>query len=284
MIQMARQAVLLLPLLVFVPACSGGVADALRSGCLAGCGRAPRSHTSLAQDPGADPGPGSGSLSMVWLHHSTGDRLLQGGLRRALQDNGVAFYDINYGEAAVGGYVIGDHTDPPDFPTIFNTAAYLDVIRRWELKGAQGQHDVIMFKSCYPASNISSDGLLQQYKELYLSLLPTFRRHPRILFIPMSTPPLVRAHTTPANAARARRWAGWLSRSYAGGASNVRVFDLFSALAIAVGSADANTLVPQFAEGPGDSHPNMVGAQAVTRLFIPWFNRVARPALASRPQ
>lgn len=234
--------------------------------------------TSLSIDPGKDPGPPKKKLSLVWHHHSTGDRLLAGGLLAALKADNVDFYDINYKEATVDGYVIGDHTDPPDFPKNFNTPKYFDVIKSWELKGANKQHDIVMFKSCYPSSKIETDAKLAQYKAWYNSMLPTFKKHPEILFIAMSSPPLVRRDTKPEYAARARKWAKWVTTEYAKDVKNVKVFDLFDALAIREGKPHANTLVPQFATDKWDSHPSPAGAKAVTRLFIPWFNRIVREA------
>jgi hypothetical protein len=246
---------------------------------LGGCSRsAPEDHTSLSLSPGKDPGKPSKKLTMVWHHHSTGDNLLAGGLLDALRANNVAFYDINYKEAKVDGYVIGDHTDPPDFPKNFNTPKYLDTIKSWELKGGKKQHDVVMFKSCYPSSDLKSDKMLADYKAWYTSMLPTFKANPEILFIAMSSPPLVKGHTKPEHAKRARQWAKWITTEYATELKNVQVFDLFNALAVLEGKPDENTLVPQFAEDKYDSHPTTAGAKAATRMFVPWFNRILRDA------
>ncbi|MBW2731284.1 MAG: hypothetical protein JRH20_02765 [Deltaproteobacteria bacterium] len=245
----------------------------------AGCkSTTPQEHTSLAISPDKDPGPPKKKLSMVWQHHSTGDNLLAGGLLAALKKNNIDFYDINYKEADVGGYVIGDHTDPKDFPKNFNTPKYLDAIKSWELKGEKKQHDIVMFKSCYPSSKIESDAMLEQYKKWYLSMLPTFKAHPDVLFIGMSSPPLVQKETTPAIAKRARAWAKWVSGEYAKDAKNVQVFDLFNAMAVLEGKPGENMLVPQFAVDKWDSHPTPAAAKAVTRMFIPWFNRALRAA------
>lgn len=238
--------------------------------------KAAKEATSLALKPGQDPGKPAKKLTMVWLHHSTGDNLLKGGLRAALDANNIEFYDINYKEAKVDDYVIGDHTDPKDFPKNFNTEKYFNVIKAWELKGDKKQHDIIMFKSCYPASDIKSDAELEQYKKWYNSMLPTFKAHPDILFIGMSTPPRVRRNTKSDYATRARKWAKWVTTEYAKDVKNVQIFDLFNALAVAEGHTHANTLVPQFATDKWDSHPNHMAAKAVVRMFIPWFNRALR--------
>jgi hypothetical protein len=246
--------------------------------CAWGCDRSvAQAATSLAADPGADPGKPPKALRMVWLHHSTGDRLLDGGLRAALQGAGYVFHDINYGEATVEGYCIGDHTDPPDFPGHFNNPRRFSTIAGWELPPGQ-KHDVVMFKSCYPASDIDSEAKLEAYKGYYNSMLATFKAHPGTLFVAMSTPPLVRAATSAQAAARARRWAKWITTEYAKGVPNVKVFDLFDALAVREGHPQANTLVPEFATSRDDSHPSPAGARAVTRLFLPWLNRAVREA------
>lgn len=238
----------------------------------------PEEQTSLARSPGEDPGKPSRSLSMVWLHHSTGDRLLRGGLLDALKADGIQFHDINYEEAVVDGFVIGDHTDVDDWPKTFNTPKFFDKVKSWELGGDKRAHDIVMFKSCYPNSDIKTDAQLDDYKRYFDSLLPTFQANPDILFVAMSTPPLVKRNTSVAAASRAREWARWLNRDYAARPRNVKVFDLFDALAISEGNPDANTLVPQFASGRGDSHPSPEGARAMTRLFIPWLNRTVREA------
>lgn len=239
------------------------------------CGeKVPDVYTSLAYDTGKNPGQPHKKLSLLWLHHSTGDYILKKGkLKKALKNNNIDFYDINYGEAKVDDYVIGDHTDPHDFPKNFNTTKLFDIIKSWELTGSKKQHDIIMFKSCFPASNIKNEQMLKDYKNYYLSMLPTFKKHPEILFIAMTPPPLVKGVTTPENAKRARIWSKWLKEDYAYRLNNVKVFDLFDSLSIIEGKPDENTLTPQFAESKEDSHPTRKGGQAVTRLFIPWLNR-----------
>jgi len=237
----------------------------------------PDDHTSLVLPTGENPGAPSKMLSMVWHHHSTGDDLLKGGLRAALASNNIAFHDINYKEGKVGDYVIGDHTDPPDFPKNFNTPEYYKVIAGWELPESK-THDVIMFKSCFPASDIKSDKMLEEYKGYYEAMLPTFKANPKTLFIAMSTPPLTVGKTTHDNAARARAWAEWVTTEYAKDVPNVQVFDLFGAMATLSGKANQNTLPPQFSAGKWDSHPRGDAGKAVARMFIPWFNRAIRAA------
>ncbi|MBN2183819.1 MAG: hypothetical protein JW746_00675 [Candidatus Krumholzibacteriota bacterium] len=252
-------------------------------GCSQNSAPVPEDQTSLSLDPGIDPGKPSQRLTMIWHHHSTGQAILDGGLSDALKKNNIECYSMYYDQAEVDGYVIGDHSDPQDFPRNFNTPEYFETIKSWGLSGDKQQHDIVMFKSCFPASNINSDAMLDQYKEYYNSLLNTFKNNPEILFIAMSTPPLVKAATTQENAKRARQWAKWITEEYAQGIPNVKVFDLFNSLAIIEGNPNENTLVPQFAESKTDSHPAAAGAKAVTRMFIPWLNRVVRERIVEKP-
>ena len=241
-----------------------------------GCkGSVPKEHTSLSIPPGQDPGKPAKTLTMNWMHHSTGKNLLEGGLLAALQANNIKFHDMYYEEGkADDGYVIGDHTNPEHFPKAFNTPKYFDVIRKWELEGGK-QHDIVMFKSCFPASDIKDEATYKKYQDYYKAMLPTFEKHKDILFIGMSTPPLMKGKTTPDNAKRARKWARWVTTEYSN-LPNVKIFDLFAAMAIIENKPDQNTLAPQFGAAKYDSHPTKEAAQAVTRLFIPWLNRVLR--------
>ena len=243
-----------------------------------GCNRShklpavPAEQTSETLDTGEDPGKPAKEISLVWMHHSTGDNILKGGLKAALDSNNVKFHDINYKEAEVGGYVVGDHTDPQDFPKAFNTPEYFNAIKSWELD-KEKKHDVVMFKSCFPSAQIKDDEMMENYKKYYTSMIKVFEENPDILFVGMSSPPLVRGETTPENAKRAREWSTWLTQEYSKKAKNVRIFDIYNALAIREGYPHENTLVPQYAEDKWDSHPTDAAAKAVTRMFIPWLNR-----------
>ena len=172
--------------------------------------------------------------------------------------------------------MIGDHTDPKDFPTNFNNEKYFSKIKAWELKGDGKKHDIVMFKSCFPASDIKTDEQFEAYKKYYLSMIPTFKNNPDILFIGMSTPPLMKKETKTEHAKRARKWSKWLTGEYMKLAGNIKIFDLFNALAIREGKPNENTLVPQFGTDKYDSHPSAAGAKATARLFIPWFNRTIK--------
>jgi hypothetical protein len=168
---------------------------------------------------------------------------------------------------------------------------------------ADGFNQVIMFKSCYPISNIGSDGTepgdpfsgsktLANYKAVYRhpagiegcytndgyeykALECVFTNHPDILFIPVTAPPRHYGATTDAEASRARTFNNWLKHTWFTNyqarnpnLNNVAVFDWFDVLANpADHSTQPNRLQSAYGGTSGDSHPNSTGNAASTVAF-----------------
>ncbi len=118
-----------------------------------------------------------------------------------------------------------DNTDPIGLYNLWTTAnAARDSIL--------DNHDVIAFKSCYPASAIPTPQLLQQYKTWYLAIRNVLDQHPDKIFVVMSQPPLHRLATNLTEADNARAFANWLkSAEFLQGHPNIVCFDLFDVLA-----------------------------------------------------
>ena len=160
--------------------------------------------------------------NVIFLHHSTGYNLItQGGVRERFTEEGFDFWDHDYNwpglrrpDGSEAGYsyrIPDDNTDPDGLYRIFTQRAY-----RLPLNALSGllQHEVIVFKSCFPASDITSDAELQQRKDWYLGMRDVMDAHPDRVFVVMSQPPLNPAATTPEVAARARAFADWLTSDY----------------------------------------------------------------------
>jgi len=130
---------------------------------------------------------------------------------------------------------------------------------------------VIVFKSCFPVSDIASQEQLETYQRYYLGIRDVIDQHPEHLFIAMTPPPLVPESTTPENAARARAFAGWLtSDEYLSGHANLYTFDFFDLLAEGdPASPDHNMLrAAHRPEAAGDSHPNPLANEEVGPRFV----------------
>ncbi len=235
----------------------------------------------------------------VFLHHSVGRGIMnQGGLRDSMLDMGILVRGATYGDE------IGEETDICDWAPKFEK----DIDRIFSFKahpnqyyGDNTQNDIVIFKSCYPNSNIGladaaskvpaeRQKTMDNYTAWFKDIAKVFQKHPTKLFVYLTAPPLAPERTTPENAARARQFNQWLQNEFIPayqqetGLRNFVVYDLFDQLA-----NPENLLAEQYrTERPGDSHPNVTGYQAAASGFIRFFQPVwaqfYASALAQQPQ
>jgi hypothetical protein len=220
----------------------------------------------LHHDEAIEEGAAGAFSNVIFLHHSVGRYLIeQGGVRERLSEAGYRFWDHDYNyigitdpSGVLTGYSYGvpdDNTNPDGLAALF-----AQPLHELPLNAFSGlmQHEVILFKSCFPVSNIRSDEQLEQYKRWYLAMREVMDAHPDHLFIVITPPPLNPSATTPEAAARARAFADWLlSDEYLEGHPNVATFDLFGALAEDdPASPEVNMLRADYRRDGEDSHPN----------------------------
>jgi hypothetical protein len=236
--------------------------------------------------------PSLAHTNLFFLHHSTGHNLIDQGQMRpyftdynATHGTHFAFWDHDYngeglrdpdGTYAGHSYDIpGDNTDPDGLYTLWTVpnAARDSILTN---------HEVIAFKSCYPASHIYDDATLAQYQSWYLAMRNVFDSHPERIFIVMSPPPLHRLDTNLSEADRARAFADWLgSAAYLSGHPNIVYFDLFDHLARpSDGTGTRNMLRYEYEldHSSGDSHPNLLANQAVGPVFAQFLIEAAGEA------
>jgi hypothetical protein len=219
-------------------------------------------------------------MQILFMHHSTGQGLIwQGGVREGFTEFGYEFWDHGYNDEGlvdpagntlgVNWDVPGDNTDPDGWYAIFNQPV---TDPPSNTLSHMLQADVIIFKSCFPTSNIDDEAMLDQYKHYYLSIRDVMARYPDKLFIPFTPPPLVPNETTPENAARAQRWVGYLtSDEYLSGHPNVVVFDFFSLLADENGYLRASYRGDEW-----DSHPNEKANAAIGPVLVAFVDQAVR--------
>ncbi len=217
--------------------------------------------------PGGTPGP----TNLFFLHHSTGRNLITEGSVRshlAARDDDLDFWDHDYNNIGLmnpGGSLTGsnynipgNNTDPDGLHAMWTTSnsARADIL---------ANHEVIAFKSCYPASDIGSTTELNQYKTWYLEIRDFLGTQPDKFFVIMSPPPRHRLATDSGDAGRARAFADWLgSAEYLDGHSNLVYFDFFDHLA---GSDNVLRYEYERNHSGTDSHPNTLANQTVGPLF-----------------
>ncbi len=222
--------------------------------------------------------------NIVFLHHSVGTNLItQGGMRETFSAAGYRFWDQSYNWPGLTGpdgnptgysyNVPNDNTDPDGLLTIFSQPLFGLPINT--LSGLM-QHEVIAFKSCFPASDIADNAQLAERKAWYLKIRDFIDEHPEKLFVVITQPPLNPAETTPEAAERARAFANWLkSDEFLGERSNIAIFDLFNQLAESDPLAsDFNMLRSDYRDG-ADSHPNRSGNETVGPIFADFIIKAA---------
>lgn len=216
--------------------------------------------------------------NIIFVHHSTGANLIrQGGVRERFSEAGFQFWDHDYNargltrpDGTSAGYhynIPNDNTDPDGYARIFSQRLY-----GWPLNAFSGlmQHEVIVFKSCFPVSHIASDSQLEQYKAHYRQMRAVMDRHPDHVFVVVTPPPLDPVHTDMEIAGRARIFANWLkSDEFLGGHPNIFTFDLFDLLAEGVPAApDHNMLREEYQREGEDPHPNQAANETIGPLFV----------------
>ncbi len=249
----------------------GGAVVARVGGLVARC------NITVTEDGGGGGGGGGEFANLFFLHHSTGSGFVEEGDMRgviaahnATQGTGYEFWDHGYNgdglRNAAGVWtgtsyqIPGDNTDPDGLHALWTTdnAARTAIL---------ANHEVIAFKSCFPASAVGSQATLTQYKAWYRAMRDFFDTRPDRLFVVMSTPPLHRLATNLTEADNARAFANWLgSDDYLAGHPNVVCFDLFDMLSHADdGLVRRNMLRWEYegAHNDSDSHPNQAANEAV---------------------
>jgi hypothetical protein len=222
---------------------------------------------------------------IVFLHHSVGKGILvEGNLRDSLRQMGIAVKGMTYGDS------IGQYTDMCNWLPKFQNdmKGILQFQNHPNVYYADGRaNDVVMFKSCYPNSDIDADDsgpgdpsstkrTIANYKAVFAGLAGEMPKYPSTLFVYMTIPPLVPLETTPENAGRARAFTIWLKGEFLttyykeSGLRNLVTFDLFDVLA-----DQNNVLKAEYRnDNPRDSHPNVLGNREAARRFLEFYRPV----------
>ncbi len=244
---------------------------------------------------------------LLFIHHSVGQNWLDFSLRNALSAKTYVdqVNEITYGTAllpdtgrpaSLGG-VPGDSTDMNTWLLWFND--YVGQVKTHP--NGSGLNTIIMFKSCFPNSDVASNGtepgdplgdltlanLKAVYRhpsgaghtygangQWYKPLGDVFAANPDTLFIPVTSPPLNNTSTDDAAAHRARLFNNWLQNEWLPayktahpGLNNVAVFDLFNEIANADTATHPNRLKSAYGGATDDSHPNDAANAHLTAVF-----------------
>jgi len=253
---------------------------------------------------GDNPAPPDETVKLIFIHHSCGENWLSDGngdLGRVLGENNYYVSDTNYGW---GPDSIGDRTDIPNWLEWFRgpgserylAALYTESERLSpytnHLSDPGGENTIIMFKSCFPNSNLEGNPddpptpgeelSVSNAKYIYNELLQYFAARPDKLFVAITAPPV----QDPSYAANARAFNTWLVedwlRENGYTQNNVAVWDFYNVLTGPdnhhrfqdgvveyITDQGGNTL---YYSSNGDDHPTREGNQKAVTEFVPMLN------------
>jgi hypothetical protein len=238
------------------------------------------------------------TVKICFIHHSTGSAWLRdgyGGLGAALNANNYYVTETNYHWDAEPNDNLGDRTDTVDWPEWFTDtkmpyvyannahSAYLTNT----ISDPAGENDFIMFKSCYPNSEVGDS--IDNEKQIYLDLLNYFENNQDKMFVLIVPPPEIVIDSGPLT----RELANWLVDYENGWLNsydyyNVHVFDYYNVLTDPNNHhrVEGNDVVhtvsgsPMDAASPNelyyytgtDNHPTAEGHQKATSEYVPLLN------------
>ncbi len=244
------------------------------------------------------------TTKFVFIHHSTGSYWIMtgnGNLGQQLNANNyyVTETDYDWGPGLSSTYnPIGSYTDTVHWPYWFNNNAVMNALYNNThhedyptntMADPGGENEIIMFKSCFPNSEVGSS--IDDEKAIYNGLLTYFAAHTDKMFVLIVPPPEI-SITYPAMTRAIANWlvdtsSGWLA-AYNTTHNNVYVFDYYNVLTDPKNHHRVNGTVvehivtdsPTVPAHPdelyyyigSDSHPTAAGHQKATAEFIPLLN------------
>lgn len=204
-----------------------------------------------------------GDAEVIFLHHSTGENVWNGGVPDWFTQNAPQYQIVeqwfpeNYGN------------DPYDYWNLWVNGGDDGELT---LETLTARYHMIIFKHCFPVGEIgedignpdvtSSDKRLENYYLQYNALRDKLHEFPNTRFLVWTGAALVANATTPEQAARARAFFNWVKNTWDQRNDNIYIWDFYE-----LETEGGLYMRDEYAEGPDDSHPNAVFAQQVAPLF-----------------
>lgn len=246
----------------------------------------------------------SSNFKIIFLHHSTGSAIWNGGttslISKAARKISNRLADFikpkarlpllfeEYNDEYSKNYLIKEMIFPKAAPYGWNNYPY-DYYNIWvknagtetfmeepTLEMLTKEYQVIIFKHCFPASNIEADQdssvinsdlkTISNYKLQYLALRDKLHEFRDAKFILFTGAALVESSTTLEKARRAREFFGWVTDEWDLQGDNIYLWDLYN-----LETEGGLYLRDEYAVSPENSHPNEAFASKSSKLL---FNRI----------
>jgi hypothetical protein len=229
--------------------------------------------------------PMSKDANILFLHHSTGENVWNGGVVNWLK-----------AQNAKNGtnYKIREQAFPKDSPYGWENYPY-DYWNIWvkhagpkpykkepTLEMLTKDHDVIVWKHCFPVSGIEADTgaadvaspekRIENYKLQYNALKKKMREFPDTRFIVWTGAALTKNQTNPESAKRAKEFFTWVKEKWDEKDDNIYIWDFYSL------ETEGGLYLKHEYSCDGDSHPN----EAFCRTVAPFLVRRIKDVIEGR--
>lgn len=243
-------------------------------------------------------------LSIIFLHHSTGSIIWRGESRsfankvagrisdklvKKMNRNGILPSQFRaYNIENQKNYFINEMVFPKQAPYGWNNYPY-DYYNIWVKNGGETpymeeptlemltkKHQVIIFKHCFPVSNIQEEQnspdinseikTVSNYKLQYTVIKEKLNEFPSTKFILFTGAVQVKSNNTEDKAERAREFFKWVREEWDEPGDNIYLWDLYS-----LQTEGGLYFKDEYALSPENSHPNGDFAGRVGKLL---FNRI----------
>lgn len=226
--------------------------------------------------------------NIIFLHHSTGKCIWDGGLSKIPSklgfDGDVEKWFDNYNKNNIKNYNITATNFPKKIPYGWRNYPY-DYYNIWvknagdkpykeepTLEILTKKYDIIIFKHCFPVSDIKEDRAtpdidsdkktLGNYKLQYEALKQKLLQFPDTKFIIWTPTALVENNSNKEDAERANEFSKWVKNVWDNKGDNIFLWD-FRELQVEGGLYFKN----EYAMSPNDSHPNRKFSRSVASYF-----------------
>lgn len=227
---------------------------------------------------------------VIFLHHSTGgiiwrveNNILAKVKRKLGIEIGLPVWFDKYNERNGTNYELTHLEYPKWEPYGWNNFPY-DYYNIWvkngdkdyykeepTLKTLTKEYDLIIFKHCFPASDIVFEGepdidsdvkMVDNYKLQYEALKNKMYEYPDTKFLLWTPPARTKAETTPEAASAATDFSHWVMEEWDQPGDNIFIWDFRT-----LETEGGDYLLPQNAKGEKNSHPSYSFAKRIYPLF-----------------